>query len=73
MSCPDSIHDEPDGLFLTRDADEPSIAKRDYNFVGNRQNKEYLQGGIAIFENADQLAPMDKDKTLMGQQTLSEV
>ena len=52
---------------------EPSIAKRDFNFIGNREKKEYVQGGIAIYEQARQLSPVGRDKTLIGQQTLKEV
>ena len=49
------------------------MAKRDYHYVGNREKKEYLQGGIEIFEQAKQLSPFDRDKTLIGRQTLDEV
>lgn len=39
-SCPESIHSNPERLYSG--PTDSSVAKRDYNFVGNREKKEYL-------------------------------
>ena len=38
--CPESIHSNPEQLYTM--SGEPSIKKRDYQYMGNRENKEYM-------------------------------
>lgn len=50
LTYPDSIHEtispRPEPV------DDPSIKKRDYNYIGNRDRKEYVEGGIEIYDHA---------------------
>ena len=51
---PESIHSESHQhhTISTDDGGPASIAKRDYNYIGNRMKKEYVEGGIEIYEDA---------------------
>ena len=72
--CPESIHSGPEQLLSTiKSAAEPSILRRDYNSMGNREMKQHLEGGKAIYETAIKMVPGDHEKTLQGYETLNEV
>ena len=52
---PSSIHDQhmlPEGT---------SFSKRDYHYVGNKEQKTYVHGGIEIYEDGDK-----EDQTIKG-------
>ena len=46
-----------------------SIHERDYHYVGNKDRKEYVQGGIAIYDRAKKLSPARRpgEEAVLGQ------
>ena len=56
---PDRIHtnEDPDPVNDSFGTMEPSTAKRNYDYVGNREQKEYMHRAFDIYENSQKSPP----------------